>query len=86
MARLADDGVRLTGLGIEGDILYGPEQVRALVAAAAAEGAHARYLELRSTKGHDAFLVEWDQLGGIVGEVLAEALAPRPVASRRERG
>ncbi len=54
-----------------------------LVAATAAEGAHARYLELRSTKGHDAFLVEWDQLGAIVGDVLAAALAPRPVVRPR---
>ncbi len=83
LARLADHGVRVTGLGIDGDILYGPAQVRALTAAAAAEGAHARYLELRSTKGHDAFLVEWDQLGEIVGDVLAEALAPRPVPPPR---
>ncbi len=83
LARLADHGVRVTGLGIEGDILYGPAQVRALTAAAAAEGAHARYVELRSTKGHDAFLVEWDQLTTIVGDVLAEALAPRPVPQPR---
>lgn len=79
LARLADHGVRLTSLGIAGDILYGPAQVRALVEGAAAEGAQARYLELRSTKGHDGFLAEWDQLTRIVGEVLAEALAPRPV-------
>ena len=79
LARLADHGVRVTGLGIPGDILYGPDQVRALVDAAAAEGAHARYLELHSSKGHDAFLVEWDQLAEIVGDVLAEALAPRSV-------
>jgi homoserine O-acetyltransferase/O-succinyltransferase len=80
LARLADHGVRLAGLGIEGDILYGPGQVRALVAAAAAEGTHARYLELRSVKGHDAFLVEWDQLTEVLRDALAEALAPRPVA------
>lgn len=83
LARLADHGVHLAGLGIEGDILYGPGQVRALVAAAAAEGAHARYLELRSVKGHDAFLVEWDQLTEVLRDVLAEALAPRPVARAR---
>jgi homoserine O-acetyltransferase len=83
MARLADHGVRVTGLGIEGDILYGPAQVRDLVAAAAAEGAHARYVELDSSKGHDAFLVEWEQLTAILGEVLGEALAPRPVPSPR---
>jgi len=83
LSRLADHGVRVTGLGIEGDILYGPDQVRALAEAAAAAGAHARYLELRSTKGHDAFLVEWDQLADVVGRVLAEALAPRPVPPQR---
>lgn len=83
LARLADHGTRLVGLGIEGDILYGPEQVRALVAAAAAEGAHARYLELRSTKGHDAFLVEWDQLADVIGGILGDALAPRPVPPAR---
>ncbi len=83
LARLADHGVRLTGLGITGDILYGPDQVRALVAATAAEGAHAGYRELHSTKGHDAFLVEWDQLGAIVGDVLAAALSPRPVVRPR---
>lgn len=83
LARLADHGVRLAGLGIEGDILYGPGQVRALVAAAAAEGAHARYVELQSAKGHDAFLVEWDQLTAILREVLTEALAPRPVIRPR---
>jgi homoserine O-acetyltransferase len=83
LARLADHGVRVTGVGIPGDVLYGPAQVHGLVDAAAAEGAHARYLELHSTKGHDAFLVEWDQLAEIVGNVLAEALAPRPVPRPR---
>ena len=35
---LAASGTRLTGIGIEDDILYGPRQVRALVDAAAAAG------------------------------------------------
>jgi homoserine O-acetyltransferase len=72
LATLAEAGVRLTGLGIGGDILYGPDQVRALVAAAGAAGVEARYRELHSTKGHDAFLVEWDQLTEVLREVLAE--------------
>jgi homoserine O-acetyltransferase len=84
LARLADHGVRLTGLGISGDILYGPDQVRALVSAAAGEGAHARYLELHSTKGHDAFLAEWEALTAIFRGMLDDALAPRPVLPRRD--
>ncbi|MCZ7536244.1 MAG: homoserine O-acetyltransferase, partial [Acidimicrobiia bacterium] len=70
LSRLARAGTSLTGLGIEGDILYGPAQVRSLVAEAARAAVAARYHELRSTKGHDAFLVEWDQLTAILREAL----------------
>jgi homoserine O-acetyltransferase len=72
LERLARSGVRLVGVGIEGDILFGPDQVRALVDAAAGAGVEATYWELRSVKGHDAFLVEWDQLTEILGPTLAE--------------
>jgi len=68
--RLAGGGTRLTGVGIEGDILYGPRQVRALVDAAQAAGVDARYREIHSTKGHDAFLVEWDRLSALLREAL----------------
>jgi homoserine O-acetyltransferase len=71
LATLAAGGTRLTGVGIEGDILYGPDQVRALVDAAEAEGVTTAYRELRSTKGHDAFLVEWDQLAALLTEALS---------------
>jgi homoserine O-acetyltransferase len=70
LARLAAGGTRLTGVGIDGDILYGPGQVRALVEAATDVGVEARYRELRSTKGHDAFLVEWEQLTALLEEAL----------------
>jgi homoserine O-acetyltransferase/O-succinyltransferase len=66
-AALAASGTAVTGIGIEGDILYGPRQVRALVDAATAAGVEARYREIRSSKGHDAFLVEWDQLTRLLG-------------------
>jgi homoserine O-acetyltransferase len=69
---LATADVRLTGIGIQDDILYGPRQVRALVDAAEGADVDARYREIRSTKGHDAFLVEWDQLT----DLLREALGP----------
>ena len=70
MRGLAAAGTRLIGLGISGDILYGPVQVRALVANARSAGVTAAYRELASTKGHDAFLVEWDQLGAVLAEAL----------------
>jgi homoserine O-acetyltransferase len=73
LAHLAAGGARLTGVGIEGDILYGPGQVRALVRASAASGVDSRYREIRSTKGHDAFLVEWDQLTAILDDALRAA-------------
>lgn len=72
---LAANGVGLTALGIEGDLLYGPEQVRRIVDEAVAAGVDAGYRELQSTKGHDAFLTEWDQLGRILGTALADGLA-----------
>ena len=65
-------GVTLTGIGIEGDILYGPRQVQELVEAAEAAGVRSRYREIRSTKGHDAFLVEWPQLTELLREALAD--------------
>ena len=71
LSRLAAGGTRLTGVGIQDDILYGPRQVHELVDAATAAGVDARYREIRSTKGHDAFLVEWDQLTTLLQEALA---------------
>ncbi len=65
---LASHGVRLTGVGITGDILFGQRQVTALVEAALHAGASAVYREIESDKGHDAFLVEWDQLTTIITE------------------
>lgn len=71
LATLADAGTRLFGVGIEGDILYGPRQVRALVEAATTAGVEATYREIASDKGHDAFLVEWDQLTAILRDSLS---------------
>jgi homoserine O-acetyltransferase/O-succinyltransferase len=68
---LAEAGTALTGLGIQNDMLYGPAQVHALVDSAEQAGVETAYRELRSTKGHDAFLVEWDQLDAVLTEVLS---------------
>ena len=67
---LAGADTAVTGVGIEGDILYGPRQVHALVDAARAAGADASYREIHSDKGHDAFLVEWDQVTSFLREAL----------------
>jgi homoserine O-acetyltransferase/O-succinyltransferase len=76
LAQLAVADVRLTGVGIADDILYGPRQVRSLVSAAAGAGVVARYRQIHSTKGHDAFLVEWDQLAAILREALSWSARP----------
>lgn len=70
LAPLGAAGVRLLGLGIQDDILYGPGQVKRLVEASAAAGVRAEYRQLRSTKGHDAFLVEWPQMTAIIRDLL----------------
>ena len=70
LRRLAAYGTRLTGVGVEGDILYGTNQVRDLVDAATSAGMDAAFREIKSTKGHDAFLVEWAQLTTLLGEAL----------------
>ena len=70
--RLAASGTRIVAVGIEDDILYGPRQIRVLVDSALAAGADAHYREIRSTKGHDAFLVEWDQLTEMLREALRD--------------
>ncbi len=71
-ASLAAAGTAVTGIGIQDDILYGPRQVRVLVDAAATAGVDASYREIRSTKGHDAFLVEWDQLADLLAEAVGD--------------
>ncbi len=68
LRQLAIGATRLLGVGIAGDILYGPDQVRELVRLAEAAGVDATYREIRSTKGHDAFLVEWEQVGRLLAE------------------
>lgn len=67
-------GTHLLGIGITGDLLYGRLQVRVLVDAASRAGIDAAYPKISSDKGHDAFLVEWDQLTSIFGAELSETM------------
>lgn len=56
----------IVGVGVDSDILYFPAEVRDWVAAYRRAGANARYAEIASLYGHDAFLIEWEQVGGIL--------------------
>jgi homoserine O-acetyltransferase len=53
----------LLAIGVESDILYPLYQSQEIVAAARAAGVPARSVELDSPHGHDAFLIERDQVG-----------------------
>jgi homoserine O-acetyltransferase len=56
----------LVGVGVDSDILYPAAEVRQWVDAYRAAGAPATYREIASLYGHDAFLIEWDQVEGIL--------------------
>jgi homoserine O-acetyltransferase len=57
---------QMIGVGIDSDILYLPAEVREWVSAYQAGGVRAEYREIASPYGHDAFLIEWDQVGRIL--------------------
>jgi len=57
---------QVTGVGIDSDILYPAAEVRDWVAAYRAGGANAEYRQVASLYGHDAFLMEWDQVERIL--------------------
>ena len=56
---------RITAVGIAGDQLYAAAEVRGW-----AEACGAAYREIRSVHGHDAFLLEAEQVGAILAEAL----------------
>ena len=56
----------VVGVGIDTDILYYPSEVRSWVDAYRSVGVNARYAEISSAYGHDAFLIEWAQVSRIL--------------------
>jgi len=56
------------GVGVDSDLLYAAAEVRAWTEAYRAAGVDARYREIASPAGHDAFLIEWDQVEAILRE------------------
>jgi homoserine O-acetyltransferase len=57
---------QVIGVGIDSDILYLPAEVRDWVSAYRRAGVRAEYREIASLYGHDAFLIEWDQVQQIL--------------------
>ena len=55
-------------VGIDSDWLYPARQVREMAEGIQAVGGRARYAEIHSVHGHDAFLKEWDQLDTLLRE------------------
>src|SRR3954452_11155123 len=51
-------------MGVSSDILYPPYQQEMIAGALLGNGVDARYVEIDSPHGHDAFLLEDDQVGG----------------------
>jgi homoserine O-acetyltransferase len=66
----------LVGVGIPGDLLYPAADVRRWT-----EQAGAEYREIRSVRGHDAFLLEHEQVAAILAEALHAGHAAAEVAS-----
>lgn len=53
-------------VGIESDWLFPAAEVKATAEAAASSGVNARYVEMESINGHDAFLKDWDELNAAI--------------------
>jgi len=69
---LRDVTMPCLSIGISSDMLYPAYQQRQIADAFAAVGAPSRYVEIDSPHGHDAFLMELDQVGTPIAEFLDE--------------
>ena len=72
---------KIIGVGIPGDLLYDPLDVRRWTEAAGAE-----YREIASPRGHDGFLLEREQVSALVRDVLAEQSSAVPKVVDRTNG
>ena len=72
-AALAAFEGELTGVGIPGDLLYPPEEVKRWTGVSGAA-----YREIASDHGHDAFLLETDAVGALLSAALERQRDERP--------
>ncbi len=75
-AALARIQAPVHAIGISSDVLYPPYQSQELVDILAARGLPATYAEIDSPHGHDAFLLEEDQVADLLAPVLSALEAP----------
>lgn len=59
-------------LGIDSDVLYPTWQQREIIEVLTGNGNCARYAELHSPHGHDAFLIEWEAMAAEIGPFLEQ--------------
>ena len=71
-AALARIQAPVLSIGIWSDMLYPSYQQRRLAELVVEAGAPAEYVEIDSPHGHDAFLIDVDQVGDAVSKFLAE--------------
>lgn len=57
---------KVVGVGIDTDILYAPGEIRRWVEAYRRAGADAEYHEIVTPYGHDAFLIEFDEVDALL--------------------
>lgn len=72
-AALAPVRERLVGVGIPGDLLYPAESVREWT-----DASSARYADLPSVHGHDAFLLERERVSRIIAGAIAASASRTP--------
>ncbi len=71
---------RVLAIGISSDVLFPPSDLAQSVRRLLRLGIDARYSELASIHGHDAFLIELDAVGDLIGGFLAEPEGGTPCA------
>jgi homoserine O-acetyltransferase len=71
-AALARIAAPVLSIGVWSDLLYPSYQQRRLAELVTAAGGRARYTEIDSPHGHDAFLIDVDQVGDAIAKFLAE--------------
>jgi len=73
-AALAHSDTNVVSVGISSDVLFAPAEMESAARHLRTLGKAATYAEVHSLYGHDAFLVEYGQVGTIVKGVLNEVI------------